>query len=93
MINNPRKTPNPRVVYNDGGLSPDGNNDFVAGCVAVSMGQLMAYHEWPESCSLPGDMVVDDTVIPIVYPYGPILSELMGNMIYLYRYIFLNNCL
>jgi hypothetical protein len=54
MVNNPDKYPDPRVTYGDNGLSFDGNNEFHVGCVAVAMGQVMAYHEWPDRCSLPG---------------------------------------
>jgi hypothetical protein len=67
VVNNRNKTPDPRVVYNDGGIPyvADGlllprnetSYGFYVGCVAVAMGQIMAFHEWPGRCSLPGILV------------------------------------
>jgi hypothetical protein len=83
MVNNPFKTSDSRVVYNDGGLSLFNaeNNKFLVGCVAVAVGQIMAFHEWPDRCSLPGDralyfaMSTSDGGKTISYPFSDIVYD------------------
>jgi hypothetical protein len=80
MVNRPVKTPDSRIVYNDGALSQSGfaNNTYPVGCVAVAMGQIMAFHEWPGGCSLPGDYDIPICFYPstmITFPFSNIVYD------------------